>query len=167
MTTNHSSPEHIVSCLTDLRRVFGTGQKTTAEHLSWQNGLYIEALADLMPEALTAACKQIIREGERFPRPKEIRDVAKELIERRQAVRALANPNPNEPENFLARCKRLGGHDAAWHRAHHHLLEPLFDAHCGGFLTDPYLEEAIHGAERGVIARAPQRPAQPVARAAE
>ena len=76
MSTNRSSPEHIVSCLTDLRRVFGVGQKTTSEHLTWQNGLYIEALSDLSPAMLSAACKQIIRDGDRFPRPKEIRDAA-------------------------------------------------------------------------------------------
>lgn len=136
--------------------------------MSWQNGLYIEALSDIPAEALSAACKQIIREGERFPRPKEIRDAAKDLIERRHAARTLANPNPAEPENFLARCKRVGGHDAIWHRLHHDLLQPLFDAHCCGFLTDDYLETAIRGAERGAIAKPPPRPGSPsMARAAE
>lgn len=55
------------------------GQKTTQEQISWQNGLYIEALQDINPRHLTASCKQLIREAERFPRPKEIRDAARAI----------------------------------------------------------------------------------------
>lgn len=60
--------------------------------MSWQNGLYIEALSDIEPRVLEAACKQIIRDGDRFPKPREIRDAAKELLERRDAARALSGP---------------------------------------------------------------------------
>lgn len=75
--------------------MFGVGQKTTQEHLSWQNALYIEALQDIEPRVLEAACKQLIREGERFPKPKEIRDASRELADRRDAARTLANPTPD------------------------------------------------------------------------
>lgn len=103
MAAPKSSPEHITSCLTDLRRVFGIGQKTTPEHLSWQNGLYIEALQDLEPRLIEAACKYLIREGDRFPKPKDIREAAKELSERRSARVALANPLPEADMAALMR----------------------------------------------------------------
>ena len=95
----HSSPEHIVSCLTDLRRVFGTGQKTTAEHLSWQNGLYIGALADLMPEALAAACKQIIREVS-GSLGRRIRDVAKGADRAPAGGSCSGQPQPEQAREF-------------------------------------------------------------------
>lgn len=97
---------------------------------------------------LSAACKQIIRDGDRFPRPKEIRDAARTISDRVDAARTLANPNPSEPESFLARSRRVGGHDAVWHRAHHDLLQVHFDAHCEGRLTDEYLLHAIRAAEK-------------------
>jgi hypothetical protein len=49
---------------------------------------------------LSAACKQIIRDGEKFPKPREIRDVARDLAERIAAKRALANPLA--PDDFGA-----------------------------------------------------------------
>ena len=96
MTTGKSSPEHIVSCLTDLRRIFGTGAKATPEHLTWQNSLYIEALADIPAAVLTAATRQIIREADRWPTPSAIRKVARDIAESAAAARTLANPEPED-----------------------------------------------------------------------
>lgn len=45
---------------------------------------------------LSAACKQIVRDSDRFPKPKEIRDAVREIAERQAAKRALANPRSDE-----------------------------------------------------------------------
>lgn len=56
---------------------------------------------------LDAACKQIIRNGEKFPRPKEIRDAARELVERQAAKRALANPLGGEDIGTVTRNEAI------------------------------------------------------------
>lgn len=120
--------------------------------MTWQTALYAEALQDLSPDVLSASCKQIIKDGERFPTPSTIRKAAKVIVEDRRDSRALANPDPNAPENFLARVKRVSTHDALWMRAHHGLLEQSIQDHMDGKLTDGHLLESIDMAERGLPA---------------
>ena len=115
-----SSPETVLKCLTDLRQVFATGQKMSTENLSRQNGLYIEALADLPQSALISACKQLIREGDRFPTPGKIRSAALELTERVDAAHTLADPVKGEDLQATIRNEvilLLGGfhYEAAGH----------------------------------------------------
>lgn len=128
------------------------GQKTTPEHLTSQNVLYTNALQEIPSDLLTAACAQIIKEGDKFPWPSTIRKVAAKLREDRMASRALAHTDPNAPENFLARVKRVSQHDATWLRAHHGLLERVIDDHMRGDLSDQHLIASLEQAHRGLTA---------------
>lgn len=133
--------------------------------MTWQTALYAEALEDISPEVLSAACKQIVRENDRFPTPSVIRKAAKAINENRFASRAIANPDPNKPENFLARVKRVSTHDALWLRAHHYLLEEAIQDHMDGRLTDTHLLDGIDRAQHGLSAE--RQPWLAQARAAE
>lgn len=120
--------------------------------MSSQNGLYINALQEIPADLLTLACAEIINEGEKFPVPSTIRKVARKLREDRMASRALTNPDPNAPENFLARVKRVSHHDANWLRSHHGLLERVMDDHMRGELSDGHLIASLEAANRGITA---------------
>ena len=84
-----------------------------------------------------------------FPRPKDIRAIAKEIAGNWRRSVPWPTLSPGTPENFLARCKRVGGHDAIWQRRHHHLLEPVMYDHFDGLLTDEWLTTAIRNVENG------------------
>lgn len=62
--------------------------------MTWQTGLYVQALQDLPSATLSAACKRIIQDSDRFPTPSVIRKVAREIAETAVAARTLANPEP-------------------------------------------------------------------------
>jgi hypothetical protein len=90
-----SSPEHITALLTNLRSVHGPLYKQSPEQIRWQNGLYIEALQDIDPLVLSDACKRLIKDGEKWPKPADIRKMAMEIEEHRSLERSLSTPTTN------------------------------------------------------------------------
>lgn len=84
-----SSPMFIVDCLTRLRGVLGPERKQTNDQITWQNGIYIEALQDLQPQHLKAATTDWIRTGDKFPKPAELRRLAVSYAERQEAQASL------------------------------------------------------------------------------
>lgn len=97
--------------------------------------------------------------------PSAIRKIAAKIAEDRHASRALANPDRSQPENFLARVKRVSNRDADWLRAHHGLLEQAMADHMDGILGDAHLMDSLERAAHGMPAD--RQPLPAVARAAE
>jgi hypothetical protein len=94
-----TSPEQILSWLTRLRVVHEPHAKRGEEIVQLQNSAYIDALRDMDPRKLGPAVDWWSREGEKFPKPIELRRKAEELeVEadrartRPQAAAAIGDP---------------------------------------------------------------------------
>jgi hypothetical protein len=73
--------------------------------------------------------------------------------------------DPNAPENFLARVKRVSAGwqrpwDALIMRSHHYQLEQSIREHMDGYLTDEFLVRQMRRAEQGLDAERMERPRQ-------
>lgn len=103
---------------------------------------YADELRQFPPDAVSNGCEEWARTQSRWPALSELLAVVRGYVPK---ARSLANPD--RPEDFLTRCKRVGGHDAVWQRAHHYLLEAALQAHLAGYLTDEHLAVCIAEAD--------------------
>ena len=95
---------------------------------------YTDELQHYPAQAVTAGCAQWGRQKATWPALSELVGYI-DTNDRN----AGALPDPNKPENFLARCKRVGGVDALWLRDRHHWLEAAMTDHSEEMLTDEHL----------------------------
>lgn len=142
-STVQCSREHVIACLTRLSAVVKTSFHS-ADAVKATFAAYVDELQRYQPQAVTAGCLQWGRQKPGWPSLSEIIG----YIENND--RSTGLPDPTKPENFLARCKRVGGYDAAWQRERHHLLEELFRDHCDGVLSDEHLVRGIEDAAKGL-----------------
>jgi hypothetical protein len=94
-----TSTQQITTWLTKLRLVHEPHAKRSVDAIDLQNSIYADALRNLDPRWLSAAVDWFVREGEKFPKPIELRRKAEELeVEadrartRPQAAAAIGDP---------------------------------------------------------------------------
>ena len=134
------SKEHVIANLTRLRAVVRSSIRSEDEaRLSL--AAYTDELQHYPAQAVVAGCAQWARQKATWPALAELVG----YIENNDRL-AGALPDPNKPENFLARCKRVGGIDALWLRDHHNWLEAAMTDHYEGRLTDAHLAICLQAA---------------------
>ena len=143
MTTAQCSKEHVTACLARLQSTVKTSFRSEdAAKLTFS--AYIDELTRFSPQAVTAGCLQWARQKPTWPSLAELLS----FISGNDVNRAL--PNPNAPENLLARIKRVTGRDAFWTRDHHDvLMAEVFPDHCEGVLSDEELSHRVNAIADG------------------
>lgn len=127
------SKEHVIANLTRLRAVVRSSIRSEDEaRLSL--AAYTDELQHYPAQAVVAGCGQWARQKATWPALAELIG----FIETNDRT-AGALPDPNKQENFLARCKRVGGIDALWLRERHHFLVAAMTDHYEDRLTDEHL----------------------------
>jgi hypothetical protein len=110
---------------------------------------------------VTAGCLQWARQKSTWPSLSEL--IAYVQGNDRTELKAL--PNPDAPENLLARIKRVTGRDVDWVRDHHDsIMKEIFPDHCDGQLSDSELRRRVDlvAERRTVIREDPQRSEQEI-----
>lgn len=104
--------------------------------------IFIDKLVSFTPDVVTQACDDWGATHERWPTLGGLLKACRALsVEDRVALKLT---DPNAPENFLARIKRVRpACDAVWVRSRHHLLTEAIQSHMDGELTDGHLEHCL------------------------
>jgi hypothetical protein len=113
------------------------------------------------PQAVAAGCREWPRQKRGFP---ELADILP-FIDGHDRTSPRALPNPDAPENLLARIKRVTGRDVDWVRDHHDsVMKEIFPDHCDGQLSDSELRRRVDlvAERRTVIREDPQRSEQEI-----
>lgn len=105
----------------------------------------VDELTHYPPQAVTAGCLQWARQKPGWPSLAELLEFV-----RGNDRSGSALPDPNKPENLLARIKRVAGRDAGWIREHHDVvMAELFPRHCDGGLSDEQMARDVEAIDAG------------------
>jgi hypothetical protein len=142
-----SSPQHVAACLSRLAIVTSKTWKTPLDEKAALT-VFADLLVVFTPETVTKACDEWGRINDRWPTLAGLLRLCRECENEVKAARVITDPN--QPENFLARVKRLSIHDAPWLSRHHYLLDQAIQDHMHGRLTDAHLAHCITLVEQGL-----------------